>query len=486
MKYIALIATALLCLTQGVYGQVAVKSVKAVTLQEAVQFALEFNTTVKNSRLGIEQAKARNWEIVTMGLPQLSGSIDYNYYFKVPIVPAFSQFFSDTTSSTARVFGYQAANDTNIRNILFQSAVESKDSRISFVLPHSITTGIQLTQLVFDARYFFGIKATKDLMRASRLSVSMSEQDVRYNVIKAYYQAQAANEAKAYLNTTLKQVQKLLADTRSVYKEGLIEEMDVDRLELVEANLQSQISMQNRMAEVAISNLKFQMGMNLTDELILKDQLDELKKDLLLAGESGFDVTKRVEYDLLNTAIKLKGYDVAQKRSGYAPFLAAFLSYGWSAQTNQFNDIFTRETRVYPDGDVRRVSPWFSQGLAGFSLKIPIFDSGQKFAQVKQAKIEQQKSMNDLENFKNGAELQYQVAVANYNSALADEVNTAKAMQLSEKIFRKNQIKFKEGVGSSFELVQSEQDLTANQLKHIQSTLALLNAKAELDKAIGK
>ena len=92
---------------------------------------------------------------------------------------------------------------------------------------------------------------------------------------------------------------------------------------------------------------------------------------------------------------------------------------------------------------------------------------------------------NDFENFKNAAELQYQSAQTTFNSALADEVNSQKTMGLSKKIFNKNQIKFTEGVGSSFELVQSETDYVTNQLKYTQSIMNLLNAKADLDKAIG-
>lgn len=462
------------------------KSTQAFSLKEAVDYALQYNNSVKNAKLSEDEAKARNWEIITTGLPQISAGIDYNYYFKTPVVPALSKFFSDTTSSTYKVFNYLAANDPNIQNILYQSAIDSKNQKISFVLPHSLGGSLQVTQLVFDSRYFFGIKATKDLLKTSRLSTQMSEQDIRYAVAKAYYQAQAAKEANELLQQNLTLISKMLSDTRKVYEQGLIEELDVNRLELAEANLQSQINTQNQMAQLAVNNLKYQMGMSLNDEIVLKDNLDELRAGLTLEASDKFDVSQRPEYDLLNTAIRLKGYDMAQKKSGYYPSMVAFMNYGWTAQTDKFGDIFKKTSTTYPDGDVVKSSPWYSQGLVGLSLKLPIFDSGMKMAQVKQAKIEQQKTMNDLENFKNAADLQYRAAQTTYNTALADEVNTQKAMSLSDKIFKKNQAKFQQGVGNSFELTQSEQELATNQLKHIQSVLGLLNAKADLDKALGK
>lgn len=484
MKKITGVVLALVTIITAGFAQA--KPLQTFTLKEAVQFAIQNNAAAKNARISEQQAKARNLEIITTGLPQISANIDYTYYFKRPEVPALSKFFSDTTQSSARVFSYLAANDPNIANILYQSAVQSKDQKISFVLPHNLSTGLQVSQLIFDARYLFGIRATKDLLLTSRLSTEMSDIDITYNVTKAYYQAKSAQEAHSLLDSTLHVIQRLLGATRKTYQEGLIEELDVNRLELVEANLNSQIAMQKQMTEVALANLKYQMGLGLNDEVLLKDNMDELKAAANIADVPTFNAANRIEYKLLDAAVRLKGYDMAQKRSGYFPSLFGFLNYGWTAQTDKFGDIFKRDTQTYPDGDVRKISPWFSQGLVGVSLKLPIFDSGQKMAQVKQAKLDQQKTLNDMENFKNGAELQFRVAQSALSNALEDEASTKRAIELSEKIFKKNQIKFNEGVGNSFELAQSEQEFIANQLKYIQSRLGLLNAKADLDKALGK
>jgi len=466
------------------------KAVKTFTVKEAVEYALQNNTAAKNGKLGVDQAKWRNLEIITQGLPQISANLDYTYYFKQPQSPALSKLFSDTSQASSKIYSYLAqqgviAGDPTIANILTQSFNASKDSKISFVLPHNLNAGLQLTQLIFDGRYVFGVKAAKDLMKTSRLSSQMSDVDVKYSVMKAYYQAQAAQEAKSLLQDNLKLIEKLANDTRAIYKEGLIEELDVNRLELVQVNLESQINLQNQMAEVALANLKFQMGLPLSDEIVLKDNLTELKADVPQQLVSQFDPTKRVEYELLETAVRLQGYDMKQKRVQYYPSLYGFLNYGWQAQTERFGDFFKSTTTTYPDGDTRKRNAWYDQGLVGITLKVPIFDSGLKLAQVKQAKIEQMKSQNSFENFKSASELQFRAAQSGFNSAIADEMNTTRMQELSKRIFNTNSVKFKEGVGSSFEFVQSEQEYVTNQLKHIQSTLNMLNAKADLDKALG-
>ena len=343
-----------------------------------------------------------------------------------------------------------------------------------------------MTQLLFDARYMFGIQARKDLYKSSRLQRERTDIEIKYAVTKAYFQAEAAQESKSLLVENMKLVDKLLSDTKAVFGQGLTEELDVNRLELAQATLQSQITLQNQMAEIGLANLKFQMGAPMGDDIILTDKLDALKSNLTLSTENKFDVKNRVEYDLLNTGIILQGFNVAQKRSGYYPSLGGFLNYNWSVQTQNFSDMFKGQATYDAMGNINgHVTPWYPTGIIGLSLKVPIFDSGLKMAQVKQLKIDQLKLVNDFENFKNAAQLQFQSAQSTYNSALADEVISEKTLALSQKIFNTNSIKFKSGVGSSFELQQTEQEYATDQIKHMQSIMNLLIAKSDLDKAMG-
>ncbi|HLP21380.1 MAG TPA: TolC family protein [Chitinophagales bacterium] len=464
MKKTLLLAITLFFAATG-FSQVA--TVKAYTVKEAVDYALQYNNSVKNAKLDIDKAKWRNLEIYTTGLPKIAANFDYTYYFKPPISPALGKIFSEGT--LAQVFGVLAQSNPAIANILANSGNQA----VSFVLPHNISTGIQVNQLLFDGRYVFGVKAAKDLTKTARLSADMSDIEVKYSVMKAYYQAAAALEGKALLADNLKLVDKLLDDTRKTYQEGLIEELDVNRLELAQATLSSQIALQNQMAEVALANLKFQMGMSLNEEIILKDRLDELKTEVQSTlGITQFDPKNRIEYKMFETGIKLKGFEMRSQRVQYFPSLYAFMNYGWQSQAQGSKDIFKKDS-------------WFDQGFVGLTLKIPIFDSGEKLAQVRQTKLDQQKLKNDFENFKNASDLQFRAAQSSFASALTDEANSRRANDLSKKIFDRNTIKYKEGVTNSFELQQSQQELVTNQLKFIQSSLNILNTKADLDKALG-
>jgi outer membrane protein TolC len=160
---------------------------------------LQNKSEAKNAQLSIDEAKARNWEIIATGLPVVSGSADYTYYFKRPESPALSKFFSDPKSTTNQIYGVLAQKyPAEIGPILAEAAKNS--GPISFVLPHSLQAGVQVSELLFDGRYMVGLKATKDFMKAALLSKNVSDQDIRYSVRKAYYQAQAAQQAISLLH----------------------------------------------------------------------------------------------------------------------------------------------------------------------------------------------------------------------------------------------------------------------------------------------
>jgi len=447
----------------------------ALSLDQAIAYALESKSEAKNAQLDIAKAKARNWEITTTGLPTITGNVDYKYFFKRPTSPAFEKILGDPNSVSNQINGVLAQNFPAIANLL-QNAASQSSQEISFVLPHDLQIGVQLQQLIFDGRYLLGLKATKELMKTAVLTKNLSDQDIRYKVKTAYYQAQAAAMSKSYLNETYTVVSKLVNDTRQVYKAGFAEELDVNRLELIQATLESQIQNQNRMAEIALANLKFQIGMNVKDPLILTESLQELRTKAGMPATE-FNVEKRTEYDLLKTGLILGDLDARQRQAAYYPSIFGFVSYAGQSQTEKFKEIFQK--------NALGKNNWFQTGVVGLGMKVPIFDSGLTNAKTKQGKLDLQKTRNDLDNFEKAAALQFQVSNTNYASSLTDEQIAKKTLNLSEKIYKTTSIKFKEGVGSSFELVQSEQELIQNQLKQIQTTLNVLTHKADLDKAMG-
>lgn len=417
------------------------------SLKQAIEYGVKNNISAKNAKISETEAKARNHELLSIGLPQLNANLDYQYYLIRPTSPAFSKDLA--------AFGLPPS------------------TKIYFQLANNVNTGVNLSQMVYDTRFFIGIQTFKELIKVSKLTTALTEQEIRYNVIKGYYEVQAAKEIIALLDSNLVIVDKLLHDTRETFKEGLIEETDVDRLELGESTLKSQINNTKNLYDLGMSSLKYNMGLQLTDKIALTDGIEELRKQISGDIPNSFDPSQRIENDLLQTSVLLHDYDRKQKKAGYYPSLFAMGNLGAGSQTDWARQIF--ET----------TNNWFSQSYVGFSLKIPLYDGGQKEGAVKQAKIQMQKAQNDLENFKNQSSLQVDAAKTTFATNLIEEQNAKESMRLNNKIYGKTQTKYKEGVSSSFELIQTEQDQTTNLIRYYTAVKNVLTSRADLDKALG-
>jgi outer membrane protein TolC len=427
---------------------------KTYSLKQAVEYGIQNNIAAKNAKLSETEAVAHNHELLSMGLPQLNGNFDYTYYLLKPTSPAFESGF-------------------NIGSLPPQFAT-LLPSKFYIALHDNINTGVNLSQMIYDTRFFIGIQTFKHLITLSQQTSALTVQDIRYNIIKGYYEVQAAKEIIRLLDSNLVIIQKLLHDTRETYKEGLIEETDVDRLELGESTLKSQINNTKNLYDLGMSSLKYNMGLQLTDQIALTDDIVSLRKQIADAPPSSFDPSQRIEAQLLQTSITLKTYDKKQRKAGYYPSLMGIANLGAGAQTDKFDDMFHVNSNY-----------WFSQSYVGFSIKVPLYDGGQKEASVKQAKIELQKANNDLENFKNQSTLQVDAAKTTFGTNLIEEQNAKESMRLNNKIFNKTETKYKEGVSSSFELIQTQQDQTNNLIRYYTAVKNVLTSRADLDKALG-
>jgi outer membrane protein TolC len=215
------------------------------------------------------------------------------------------------------------------------------------------------------------------------------------------------------------------------------------------SNLETEIEKQENQSENALLNLKYVIGMPNDSTIVLSENFDEMMENFAFDVSADANVEDRIESKLLNKQAELKSYDIKQARSAYFPSFYAFAFYGTLAQRPDFS---------FFDTNLR----WFDFGSVGFNVRIPIFDGFKAKSQVQQRKLELEKIENNKENLKQIVDLQVTSA----------QNNLANAM-------------FNEGVGSSFELSQAQQEYTSTMINYTQSLYNLLVAKLEVTKALG-
>ena len=102
-----------------------------------------------------------------------------------------------------------------------------------------------------------------------------------------------------------------------------------------------------------------------------------------------------------------------------------------------------------------------------------------------QAKIDIRKTENTKQQLAQSVSLQINQAKTTYDNALKTLELQEKTKTLAERIYKTTQIKFKEGVGSSFEMINAESELTTARTNYLNALYELNVAKIDLNKALG-
>ncbi len=102
-------------------------------------------------------------------------------------------------------------------------------------------------------------------------------------------------------------------------------------------------------------------------------------------------------------------------------------------------------------------------------------------AATQRAQINLEKAQINLDETEQQLKLQIEAAKSDFILATEEYENKKQNLNLAERIEKKNQTKFFEGVGSSFELRQAQTQLYTAQQEFLQAMLDVINTKAELE-----
>lgn len=268
-------------------------------------------------------------------------------------------------------------------------------------------------------------------------------------------------------------MEKNYQDAKKIFENGLNEEEDVEQLEITLGNLKNQLNSVQRMQEIAYQMLNLSLGNPINTKLILTDTLDGLATsniNLSLISET-FNVDNHIDFKIAENDRETKRLMVKLEKSKYLPSLGAFVNYGAQAFSDSFSFFKNSQT-------------WFQSSIFGVGLNVPIFSSFGKNATTAQAKIALETADLRLEETKQRLSLQAEKARSDYQFSIENYQTAKRNVGLAERIENKQRIKFFEGISSSFDLLQAQNQLYAQQQNYIQSMLDVIAKKATLENAL--
>jgi outer membrane protein len=435
------------------------------SLQQAVDYALKNNVNVKNALIDVQLQEEQNREFTSNAYPHINASLGttYNPSVATSVLPNF------ISPATYQVLIDQGVKDGNGNPIQMPS--DFGFIAAQFGTKYSANAGISLSQILFDGQVFVGLQARPTAVAFRKKNMEVTAEQIKANIYKIYYQLVVSKTQVELLDANIALYEKLLHDTKLIYENGFREQLDVDKVTVVLANLRTEKTKVMNVISNGYYGLKVLMGMPVKDELVLTDKItDEQIKDGMLNDTYKYEDRKDFQY--LQIGKTLNEYNVRRYKLSQIPTISLTGLYAKNAQRDKWN--------FFGKGD------WFSVSNINLNISIPIFNGFLVKSKIAQAKLEVRKIENQLDFMKIYIDNEVEVARNNFRNAIATLDFQKKNMALAEKVYQQTKKKYEIGTGSQIDINSAQTDLKTAQTNYVTAMYDAIIARVDFLKATGK
>lgn len=435
-----------------------------LSAKQAADYARQNNVAVKNALLDVQIQQQTNKEITASAYPQINASGNLNYYPNVGI-QTFPNFIAAGTYGVLKDEGVVGGNGQPIKSPNDFGFIQAQ-----FGTKWINTVGANLQQLLFDGQVFVGLQARRATIDFSQKAVEVTEENIKANVYKVYYQLVAGKSQIAILDANIANLQQLLSDARKLFENGFAEKLDITKLEVQVINLQTERQKALNQINNGYIGLKYLMGMPIRDSLVLTDSItyNDIRSGVLDAAQ--YNYSDRKEFQYAELGLKLSDYNIRRYKLSKLPTVSLSSNFNYLRQANNFG--FGGQ--------------WFPSSLIGLNVNVPLFDGFAKNARIRRAELQRDQNANNLENLKLNIDQDVQQAVNNYTNALSTLDAQKRNRELAEQVYNSTKLKFQNGIGSNTEINAAQRDLQTAQNNYILALYDASNSRIDFLKATGK
>ena len=420
---------------------------KKLSLNDCIELAIENNENLKNSKLEERISKALSKEYLSIGFPQINfdGGLQYNHDVPKSLIDI-SRFMPGVPEGT--------------------------EQEVQFGQTYDGRVDLFVNQMIFNGSYFVGLSAARELVRLSEKLTERNEIDINESVQKAFFTVLNTKSRIDLVEANLNRLNTLLGQTKELYINGFIEKLDVDRIQVAYNNLKSEKIKADRFYKLSKEVLNFQIGLPVGTDIELTGELTEEVINNFNYSLDDFDYSKRIEYSILQTDKNLKFYDLKNNRSKYLPQIYANYNYGYNTSSSNY-DLFFDSNR------------WKSFGTVGLKIIIPIFDGFLKRSKINQSKYKIEQVENQMMFLERSINLQINQSISNYENTKESLLISKQNLELAQNVYLATEKKYKEGVGSNLEVIDSNNSLKIAQNQYYNSLYESIIASIDIKKTLG-
>lgn len=397
----------------------------SLSVEEAQDYAVKANRTLRNADLAVQQAYAQRWQTIAAMLPQADASWSY--------------------SSTC---GY-----------------EMEFGGMKIAMPDYSTTGVKAS-VGINGQSVVGAVLNTIAIDMQKIALEQSEDNLRANVKTSYASVLVLQDVVALLDSSLQNVEKLAEMTQRSVDVGAAEQTTADQIMVRVNTLRNNINSNKRSILLAQNSLKVLLDVPVGTQLTLTSTLDDMlsaEAVLNLLGED-FILQNNLNYQSLAKNVDLAKANVHMASWAYGPTVA--VGYQYSKQ------------HYYADGGMRMTPP----NAVSVSVSMPLWSSGKRAAGVVEKKIALESARNTLAETTDNLGIQNQQLRFNLQNAFETYMVEKENMDVTQRVFQSTTNKYNYGATSNLELVNASNDVISAQSTYVQAVLTLVNAEVELDK----
>ena len=418
----------------------------SLTLDEAIEYGINNNFSVKNANREIEKAQKDRWSTIAIGLPQIYAEVNYQNFLEMPVSLIPAEFFGGQSGEFAE---------------------------ISFGTKQKIVGSVRMDQLIFDGSYIVGLEASKIFLKISENIYEKTTLETKKIIVNNYAAALLAGENVKLLNKNKKNLEENVSEIHQLFKNGFVEEESVEQIQLTLANINTQLKYAVNLSKIIHEMLKFNLGIPVEKKVVLSSQISEIidESNLIFENQNNFNISNNIDIKIAENNFLSESLLYKYEKSKFLPSLKAFINGSYTGNNEKFD--FAKNNQK-----------WFGSSLFGLSLDIPLFSSFSKKVNSQKAKISMQQAETKLNETQYRIRMEIETALNDYQLAIENYFTEKENLGLAERIENKNQVKYFEGMVGSFELRQAQLQLYSSQSKYLSSIQNLIERKINLETLI--
>jgi len=362
-------------------------------------------------------------------------------------------------------FSYQVQHNFQLPTTVFQgNAVKIGVDNTSF-------GQFGLTQNIFNRDVLLASKTAKVVRLRSTQNTTDVKIQVTADVMKAFYSVMLSLQQVRLASEDIQRLQQNYKYAYAQYQAGIVDKTDYKRATIALNNANAVRRTVEQTMDGRIALLKQLMGYPLDSPLQVKYDSAQVIRTAEMDTLQAVDVSKRIEYQLLETQKKLLEAQVKYEKWGFLPTVSLFANYNLNFQNNALAKLYYNS---------------FPNSYVGLNLGVPIFQGLKRVHAIKESEWQLRRVDWDLVQLKNSVNTEFVQAMAEYKSSFSNYLTLKENLELALDVFNVVSLQYKSGVKAYIELFSAETDLRTAQINYLDAVFTLLSSRVDVQKALGQ